>query len=116
MAEYETILAELQKNLPNTRIFVNSILPATEVGIKTESSWSQIPEYSEAVHEMVEENGYGWVDCDGIVEENKDMYETDGIHMMSPFYPYWATQMMLSVYDADSSSEDGTESAASETA
>ncbi len=109
-AEYREILAELQSSCPNAAIYVNSILPAQEVAIEEEASWANIPDYSEAVREMCEEEGYGWVDCNGIIEEHQDLYDVDGIHMQRAFYPYWAVQMMTAVYDR-AIQEDSTEEA-----
>ncbi len=100
VAEYKEILSGLRQLLPNTAIYVNSILPAQEAGLQLEGSWANIPDYSNAVKEMCTQEGYGWVDCDGITSEYAYLYDEDGIHVQKEFYPYWAVQMMTAVYDA----------------
>ncbi len=104
--EYQEILIQLKELLPNTEIYVNSILPAQAAGLAVQSAWGNIPEYSDAVKEMCKANDIGWVDCDGIVSEYVDLYDEDGIHVQREFYPYWAAQMMMGVYDASLSTED----------
>lgn len=114
--EYASILDELHKKLPNTSIFVNSIIPAQQAAINSTPVWGNIPEWSEAVHKMVKEKGYGWVDVDGLVREHQDLYDPDSIHVQKDFYPLWATQMMLSVYDEQQAGEQGSEQVVSSSA
>ncbi len=111
--DYASILDELHQKLPNTSIFVNSIIPAQQPAIDTTPAWGNIPEWSEAVHKMVEEKGFGWVSVDDLVSEHQDLYEPDSIHVKKEFYPLWATQMMLSVYDEQQAGGEGKESASS---
>lgn len=100
-AEYKTVLQQLQSALPDTKIYVSSILPAQEVAIQnTDSIYAEIPDYSKAVKAMVQENGYGWVDMDEIASQHADMYDEDGIHLHREFYPYWGAAMIAATYDA----------------
>lgn len=107
--DYASILDELHKKLPDTSIFVNSIIPAQQPAIDSTPAWGNIPEWSDAVHQMVKEKGFGWVDVDGLVSEHQDLYDPDSIHVQRDFYPLWATQMMLSVYDEQQAQGDGSE-------
>lgn len=109
--DYASILDELHQKLPNTSIFVNSIIPAQQPAIDTTPAWGNIPEWSKAVHEMAQEKGCGWVDIDSLVSEHQDFYDPDSIHVKKEFYPLWATQMMLSVYDEQQVGGEGEESA-----
>ena len=111
--DYASILDELHKKLPNTSIFVNSIIPAQQPAIDTTPVWGNIPEWSEAVHKMVEEKGFGWVSVDNLVSEHQDLYDPDSIHVQKAFYPLWATQMMLSVYDEQQAQGQGSENVSS---
>lgn len=111
--DYASILEELHKKLPNTSIFVNSIIPAQQPAIDATPAWGNIPEWSEAVHKMVEEKGFGWVDVDDLISEHQDLYDPDSIHVQKAFYPLWATQMMLSVYDEQQAQGQGSEAVSS---
>lgn len=107
--DYASILDELHKKLPNTSIFVNSIIPAQQPAIDSTPAWGNIPEWSDAVHQMVKKKGYGWVGIDDLVSRHQDLYDPDSIHVRREFYPLWATQMMLSVYDEQQTQGDGSE-------
>lgn len=39
------------------------------------------------------------------VEEHADLWEGDGIHVKSPFYPYWAANMIIASWGEDTTSE-----------
>lgn len=114
--EYGSILDELHQKLPDTEIFVNQTIPAQQAAVNDTPAFGNIPDWSDAVHQMVQKKGYGWVDMDELISAHQDLYDPDAIHMQKEFYPLWATQMMLSVYDsqqADGESVDVSGSSAS---
>lgn len=100
--EYKETLDTLHKELPNTKFFVSSTLPAQKKGLRRSSKYKYIPEYSKAVGEMCKKAGYGYVDCTDVVEAHKDLYDLDGIHLQKPFYPYWAAALMTEYYQTAS--------------
>lgn len=100
--EYKEVLDTLHKELPNTKFFVSSTLPAQKKGLRRSARYKYIPQYSKAVGEMCEKAGYGYVDCTDVVEAHKDLYDLDGIHLQKPFYPYWAAALMTEYYQTAS--------------
>ncbi len=100
-AEYLEILNHLRDTFPNAGIYVNSILPARDPAFNTSAKWYDIPDYSNAVKEMCEANGFSFVNNDELAEKYAEYWEIDGIHLMKPFYPYWAANMMMTVYGED---------------
>ena len=48
---------------------------------------------------MCEKNGYAFVNNDKLAEEHMDLWDPDSIHLQKEFYPYWAANMMMTVYD-----------------
>ena len=96
--EYHEILDTLHETFPNAGIYVNSILPARDPAFNTSAKWYEIPDYSNAVKEMCEENGFSFVNNDDLAEQYSQYWEIDGIHLQKPFYPYWAANMMMTVY------------------
>lgn len=97
-AEYQTILETLMSELPDTKFYVNSILPAQAVAIAQTSAWGNIPDWSDAVKEVCDQIGVGWVDCNDIIAAHEDLYDVDGVHMQKEFYIFWASQQWASVY------------------
>ena len=98
-AAFADKLHDLQKAVPDAQIYVNSIIPAREDAAQTYTIWQGIPDYSEAVRQMCEEEGIPFIDNSSILEEHPDLYAADGVHMQSEFYQYWGENQLLGVYD-----------------
>jgi hypothetical protein len=109
---YRSILRDLQNELPNAQLFVNSIFPVDSSVEASEPLWGQIPDYNSALRAMCETEGYGFVDGDKVMSAHGSLFDVDGVHFLMDFYPYWAAEMMMTVYD----SQAGTDGSASETA
>ena len=92
--EFSQILTELQNRIPGVKIIVSSILPAQDPAFQRSKAWYNIPEYSAACEQMCEENGWYFANNDQIVEEHRDMYDIDGIHMQQAFYQYWGVNLI----------------------
>lgn len=90
---------ELKKSFPEAEIYVNSILPATDDAIEQHPLWGDLPEYSEAVRQMCEQKKICFIDNASIVEDHKDLYAMDGVHIDPDFYRYWAENQLLAIYD-----------------
>jgi lysophospholipase L1-like esterase len=89
--EYETLIKKLQKQLPNTRIFVNSIFPVRLEKAKEEPVYANLEEYNKALSSMCDENQIGFIDNTALVSDS--YYEDDGVHFKAAFYPYWLARM-----------------------
>lgn len=92
----------LQKELPNAKLIVSSILPARDPAFNLDSSWREIPDYSAAVKEYCTAHGIAFADNDAISETHANYWQNDGIHVMPEFYPYWAANLIIASWeDAD---------------
>ena len=94
---YEQVIQKLQKELPDSSIYVNSILPAIGDGYASYSGYARIGEYNAALKEMAEKNGCHYIDNDAMAVEHADLYEPDGLHLQKAFYKYWAASMLNEV-------------------
>lgn len=97
IAEQDQIIANLQKALPNTTIYVNSIIPATDPAFDRSEKWRDIPDWNDAIRQHCEEASIPYIDITDAVEEHNDLYDVDGIHMQKAFYEYWAIDMITEV-------------------
>lgn len=88
---YKKVLASLQEKLPNTRIYINGILPVTPKGIKKYPDYVHIPEFNAALQALCEEEDLIYIDNAPLVKD--EYYEPDGEHMKIKFYPIWAEHM-----------------------
>lgn len=97
IAEQDQILADLQEALPNTVIYVNSIIPATDPAFDRSEKWRDIPDWNDAIRRHCEESEIPYIDITEDVEAHDDLYDVDGIHMQKAFYEYWAIDMITEV-------------------
>ena len=97
IAEQDQIIADLQEVLPDTIIYVNSIIPATDPAFERSSKWEAIPDWNDSIREHCEENAIPYIDITDTVSEHSDLYDIDGIHMQKAFYEYWAIDMITEV-------------------
>lgn len=102
---FAKMIESLRRTLPKAKIVVSSILPAREPAFQTQERWRRIPEFSAAIEEYCKENGLIYADNEVICEEHADLWEGDGIHVKSPFYPYWAANMIIASWGEDTTSE-----------
>ena len=49
--------------------------------------------------EELEGTEYRYVDNDGIAAEYTHYWDIDGIHVMAAFYPIWAANLIMAVYE-----------------
>jgi len=101
IAELNEIMEHLTQLLPDTYIYVQSIIPTDETGIETSPTWAQVPEWNAAIRANCEEHGWRYMDVTYIVYEHEDVYDSDGIHFQIPVYQYWG-EAILTQYLYDS--------------
>lgn len=94
-------VSALKEYAPDAVYYINSILPALPPALNDKEIWNRVPEFNEAIKEMCVENGFVYVDNTPVVEEHKDLYARDGIHVGPDFYGFWGKNM-LSFYAGDS--------------
>lgn len=98
---YAAVYAEqveiLKKELPDSIVYINSILPAVGVGLEADPDYPRIGEYNEALKSMAAERGYQYIDNGRVCEEHQDLYQPDGLHVEKEFYKYWAANMLAGV-------------------
>lgn len=93
IAAYKEKIEYVRQIMPNAKIFVNSIQPATETVIAKRTDFSRVPQYDEALEKMCEELSITYIDNQYILEEHPEFYAQDGIHVSSAYYPIWLENM-----------------------
>lgn len=88
---YKAMIKEIQKEVPNTKIFVNSIFPVSKQKREEEPVFEQLDTYNEALREMCDKLQIAYVDNTELVSDR--YYEEDGVHFRPDFYPVWADRM-----------------------
>lgn len=100
---YASILTDVQTMLPNTTIYVNSILPVKEQCQNVYNG--DITLYNDALKELCQQNNYIYIDNSEVAEEGADLYSGDGLHFLPDFYPIWLVHIAEAICDQEESSD-----------
>lgn len=94
--QYREVLAQVKEKLPNTDIYVLSILPIQPIAIQEVSVYANYPAFNEALERVCEEEAIPFLDFGSILTSKED-YEFDGIHPKYSFYPLWLMEIAKEV-------------------
>lgn len=95
-AECAAQIQAVMNALPESRVYLNSILPAGGNAV-WDASYARIDEYNAALKAMTADRGYGYIDNTVLAEEHQGLYQEDGLHLQTEFYKYWAANMLTEV-------------------
>lgn len=90
-ASYKAVIDTLKERLPDTKIYVNCILPVTEERIKEEPAYEKISDYNDVLRELCKEEELVLIDNTVIMKD--EYYEPDGEHVKKDYYPVWGEHM-----------------------
>lgn len=91
IAEYSDLLQNMQKELPNTFIYVQGILPVADR--ITGSNQKYLSLYDEEMKKMCDDLGVYFFTSGFILKQMPQLYDNDGIHPKRDFYPRWLTYL-----------------------
>lgn len=89
--DYQAVLDKLIEGLPDTVIYINSVLPANSSKIAKEACYGNVPDYNEKLKALCEEKKLVFIDNTELVKE--EYYANDGVHLSQSYYPEWANHM-----------------------
>ena len=90
-SDYEALVKQIQEEVPDAHIFVNSIFPVLDTAVENEPALERISEYNTVLSEICTKLQIGFIDNTELVSDQ--YYEEDGIHFKAEFYPLWADRM-----------------------
>ena len=91
IAAYKEKIDQIKAALPETPIYINSILPIQQSAIDQNPALAYYDSFNQALASFCEESGCTFIDDSFLVDEN--MYEPDGEHMVYSYYPKCLTYM-----------------------
>lgn len=84
--EYTVLISSLKEKLPNTNIYIESILP-TSSKVKNKSlTRKRIDEFNKAIEEMCKNLGVNCINVTTTIDGRDDLYEPDGVHPKASYY------------------------------
>lgn len=93
ISEYTTAIQKLKTALPNTKIYVNAILPIMQNAINRVPENAGWPNFNAALKQMCTDLGVTYIDNASILTENGIGYNPDGIHPLFAYFPLWLDHM-----------------------
>lgn len=92
--KYTSIIENLKKDLPETRIIVSLIFPVDR-SVATAKRFSAVSKWNNALIKMCKNEKVEYLDSSPVFIKHKEWYAKDGIHQAKGFYVYWLKFIML---------------------
>lgn len=93
IAAYKTQIEKIKSALPDTTIYINSILPILPSAIEQIPALGYYLDFNKGLESLCTETGCTYLDASFLLENHEEMYEPDGEHVVMSFYPSWLTYM-----------------------
>lgn len=91
--QYENLINKVKKGLPNTQIYICSVLPVEQIAINRNSAFKQYSQFNISLQKMCKDLGITYIKTDDLLDGHSEYYERDGIHMKIKFYPVWLNRL-----------------------
>ncbi|HHX61457.1 MAG TPA: lipase [Epulopiscium sp.] len=88
------LINTIKEELPEGKIYLQSITPVTQEALKEESRYERIDEYNEVLKELAGNLSVNYIDIGKLLKENPDLYAEDGIHFKKEFYQLWLDNLL----------------------
>ncbi len=88
---YRKVLDQLKEQLPDTKIYINSILPVRKTVVEEDEQYEMIPQYNKELMALCEEEQIVFIDNTSFVKDED--YQEDGIHVTEDYYTDWVDRM-----------------------
>ena len=95
---YREVLGTYVSALPDTTIYICSIMPVTEDAVANQPGLASISSYNNVLKSLCQEFHCQYLNCDSLLLEHPEYYEPDGMHFVTDFYPVWAEYLMECAY------------------
>ena len=89
--QYQIIIQQIKESLPDTKIYINSILPVEQFVIDSNNDFQYIPQFNEKLKELCIEENIIYIDNTSLI--HPEYYANDGIHLSPSYYPEWVNHM-----------------------
>lgn len=89
--QYTKLIDSIKLKIPDANIYIQSIMPVLPKVEKRAPYITNvhISECNNSLMEMVKKEKINYLDVASVANSNQDLYEGDGVHFKSQFYPLW---------------------------
>jgi len=93
LAQYEKVIAQVKKQMPQATIYIHGILPIDRAAIAKTAVYAHWPQFNQALRTLCKKQGITYMDGGFLLTSASD-YEFDGIHPKYAFYPKWLLYLL----------------------
>lgn len=91
------LINKIKEELPDSKIYLQSITPVTQQALKQEPRYERIEEYNEFLKELAGKLSVNYVDIGALAKENHALFAEDGVHFKKEFYTLWLKKLSESL-------------------
>jgi lysophospholipase L1-like esterase len=91
------LIKKIKEELPNTKIYLESITPVTQEALKDEPRYKNIDDYNTLLQGLANKLSVNYVDIGVLAKKNPDLYAEDGVHFKKEFYQLWLEELSKSL-------------------
>ena len=88
---YESLIKDVKAKLPNSKIYVTSIIPTNKSAINKQPKFKNVYSFNDGIKGMCKDLNVEFIDVGGSMNSDKNLYEPDGIHFKPEFYKGYLT-------------------------
>lgn len=95
MDSYKKLLDSLHQNIPNAKLYVNSVLPArSDIEASNKSlTADRINNSNKMIMQLCKDENAQYIDISYILIDNPNLFEPDGQHPQFSFYKVWLSKL-----------------------
>ncbi|CEN24090.1 platelet activating factor acetylhydrolase-like protein [[Clostridium] sordellii] len=83
---YEALIKGVKAKLPNSKIYVTSIIPTNKSAINKQPKFKNVYSFNDGIKGMCKNLNVEFIDVGDSMNSDKNLYEPDGIHFKPAFY------------------------------
>ena len=93
ISKYREAIINIQSDLPDTKIIVNSVLPVSDYAKNDDPSFTYQPMYNDALKNLAKELGIQFLENSQYLSDSENSFSADGVHPRVPFFQSWGRHM-----------------------
>lgn len=93
---YEKSISYIRSVLPNTKLYINAILPVDDSAVQRDENFKYEALFNENLHNFCIDNNITFIDNRNLLNQSdgKRVFESDGVHPRPFYYKLWANNMI----------------------
>jgi lysophospholipase L1-like esterase len=90
------LVQKIKEDVPNAKIYLESITPVTQDALKGEPRYKNIDDYNALLQKLAQKLSVHYVDIGAVAKQHTDLFAEDGIHFKKEFYSLWLKELAKS--------------------